>query len=73
MDARVILPGADDFDVGEAVPAGVVADEQLVGAVFGHRDVDGLAVDAEVLEARAVERPEAVFRRDGGVAVFVLG
>ena len=73
VDARVLLAQSDDFDVGEAQPAGVVAHQQLARPVGGHGYVDGLLVQPQVVEAGAVQRPEAVALRQRRIGAAEVG
>ncbi len=74
-DARVLLAQLDHLDVGEAEPDGIVPDEQLVGAEWRQGLFDRLAVHAQVLEAGAVQRPDAIHLAGGrvGFSVFFQG
>ena len=62
-DARVLLAQLNHFDVGKTEAAGIVADQDLIRTDGGQRCRDRRAVNAQVLQAGPVERPNAIRSR----------
>ncbi len=67
------LAGLDDLGIGEAQAHGIVAHQELIRPRRGRIHLDRLAVQAKVLQLRAIEGPEPVLGRYCRLALLVGG